>query len=73
MLLKIGGLRAFIVLIFVLLFLVVLLVVAVNIFIILLPIVLLLVVAGYIFRAIRPAKKKKKDSPEYIDVKHRVK
>lgn len=72
MFIKVGGLKALLVILLVFIVAIVILLLIFQLFILLLPIILILLMVGYIFRKLNKFKKKEINE-DYIDVKFKVK
>jgi len=68
----VNGIKAWIVGLIVLVFIIAVLIVMLNIFLFLLPLIIILVIVGYLFRMLNRSKKDK-PKKEYLDVKYKVK
>ncbi len=71
MLLRTAGIRALVIILFILVFLIAVLIVIFQILLFLLPVIIILFVLGYLFRALNKAKKGKKK--DYLEAKYKVK
>lgn len=71
MILRTTGLKAWIVILITLAFLIAVLIVMFHVLLFLLPIIIILVILGYLFRMLNKVKKGEKK--DYVDVKYKVK